>query len=796
MVGNETYERSHVSRKSGSCEIMEEPPHIGLKDGVVLDKTPTTVTSMGQLRTGSHDFNSDANFTASGSRDANCISGTIWCRGAPQAGPVGMGPGSTCTYKRGDSSQTTETWSQRSWLHQEIGSHSRGSESVELTPTLPVAADTIGDEAQQMGISTPYAPYGEVTPAAAESHAPKPGVAPTHSSLFYPHGFQCRPPVLLHYVSLAGWRTVPGGWDFFTHRRLKRGDVIGHAVRWLHNARPRDRFVFTISPVEPKAEGSVENMWEKLRKRFFGDPPAFASYRGKQVSHSHSEAECAGLDNCEPMSLPICLRTLLQRNTGNSASGDRAVHEQQRSVAGVEVVEVMHADVTAIDYSPRLLTSRLAIEVKAVYVYFFNSMEDVFDYYECPEALALIDQQERMGVSNTVPWDYPSDAKKSSGSVGSSARNSGVNTHPLTAPALSTRFRKPSNEKKVTSSSQHVDVNQRRVEPSHHRDDHISRKEPRLSGEECGHFVRQEWRSSSCCSTTAQEALPTSPNISAAPHTEAKCEGSQEVGGRGTLPGRYVHSRKVPMSTNMYFDTIVTLHSEDPDFNAVLREVLIPEPGTHPYTASPGEQRRLLSMYEGGMPAWTVFLAATGLPYRRALRLTFVGLVNLWPIVSLFVGLYDLYKHLPQMKVFLSSTLEPFLDWVEEHVAVRVSMMVTYIVSVCLTVASAFISFLSQFYLLELVLYPLSIFSFLLNPPARLLFNVLLTSLSIITSFLSLLWVTLKVLFVGPFLFVSHIAALDIGLFASAGGGSVIPAAVEGTSLTMKWWRAWQEFWV
>jgi len=58
---------------------------------------------------------------------------------------------------------------------------------------------------------------------------------------------------------------------------------------------------------------------------------------------------------------------------------------------------------------------------------------------------------------------------------------------------------------------------------------------------------------------------------------------------------------------------------------------------------------------------------------------------------------------------------------------------------------------------------------------------------SIVFSFVRLLLMSVKVLIIGPFMLVAQIAPLNVG--------SAVPAAMEGTSLTLKWWRAWQEFW-
>ncbi|KEG10545.1 hypothetical protein DQ04_03591000 [Trypanosoma grayi] len=607
------------------------------------------------------------------------------------------------------------------------------------------------------------------TSVASSRSAPSITTVPHHTSVFYPDGIEEQPPVLLHYLALSGWRTVAGGWDYFSHRRLEKGETVGHAVRWLHSARPRDRFVFVISPVERKAEGETVGMWGGLRDRVFGPPPAFAYKKGKLLKQPTAVSPAqAPHELLSPSARP--LSPVARRGGGNLS----------RSGSGVEVVEVRHEDVTALDYSPRLLSSRFAIETKAVYAYFFVSMEAACAYYDSLEDLDRIEEQIERGVTNITPQVRPDQTIKS-GSSCSFALDHLIST---AGPV----------ETEAATEVSHLGKNDRESSASPQNDAATESPDNVLGADEWD--VEQAMRGVRFPVVEIQAPRCKSPELMQ--RRKQKLQSTSHLTISPVAPLRrvalgetpFLRHRVMSTPTTVHFDTIVTVYSEDPNFNAVLRELLMPEPGTHPYTASLREQRRMLSMYETGMPSWTVFLASTGLPYRRVFRLTFVGLVNIWPVISLFVGLYDLYKHLPQMKAFVSTTLAPLLEWVEHRVTLRVSMLVTYILSVCLTVVTSFTSFLSQFYVLEIILFPLRLIGRLLQTPFALVFDLLWTFFSIIVSFLSLVLVTIKMLFVGPFLLVTHLAALDFG------GTTVLPAAAEGTSLTMKWWRAWQEFWV
>lgn len=139
--------------------------------------------------------------------------------------------------------------------------------------------------------------------------------------------------------------------------------------------------------------------------------------------------------------------------------------------------------------------------------------------------------------------------------------------------------------------------------------------------------------------------------------------------------------------TTTHTNTMVVIYSQDPYFTHMLRELLAPESGTEPsFTTSKLSQQRLLSLCEAGMPSWTIFFSRWGLPYRRWFRLLAVTLLNIWPLIALCVGAYDLYKHMPHLRNFMADWFAPLSEWVNRNFALSVSIYLTYMMSVSLTV--------------------------------------------------------------------------------------------------------------
>jgi hypothetical protein len=142
-------------------------------------------------------------------------------------------------------------------------------------------------------------------------------------------------------------------------------------------------------------------------------------------------------------------------------------------------------------------------------------------------------------------------------------------------------------------------------------------------------------------------------------------------------------------------DTVVTFYTQDPHFAAVLRELVLPggsatndNRGSHPFTDSEGERQRLLGMLEAGMPGWAIFCSRYGLFYHRRLRVAIVAAVNLWPLIALIVGLYDLYAHMPHLQEYLL----PLFSLYENSWPFRLLLYATYL----LTCIAYFISWIAS----------------------------------------------------------------------------------------------------
>lgn len=897
---------------------------------------------------------------------------------------------------------------------------------------------------------------------------PRQPAAPSqHNSLFYPRGVDTEPPVLLHYAQLGAWRTVAPASDYFAHRRCAQQEAVGHTVLWLHHAKPRDRLIVMITPVElrpPLDEGDcpedgapedlrsspsshhsdsphheshrlsrsgrrgtpglwngwhLRQKWRRQRRRLFGSPPAFA-YRKGIIAHQRdgsaaryaedallhvphgstpklvtisplSDSHCTTWDqqlDCSfgsgtpcsqgrdtasvlvpPMQLtPIsrgdlrqseramggaiswssplqppdtsapsdsvdtdCFRAqaplgcvpvlptqpqrvgtnplnplgtervewdeapcyalrhqgpgkrqgrpmtewipslvpvtpgtppkLLQLSPApfflrspRTGRGHRKTqspqhHSQCRPALrkhGVEVIEIRHEDITALDYAPRLTSSRFAIEAKVVYTYTFPSVADAVNYYGCPETLELMQAQLYAGPSTRAPHAAPAQARCSGEGAGGEdgakdpherngcrSSSSGTRWDPQSKAAAATV---PSEGSRRSSPSSYMNSLEDATgnTPSGPRDRRSARPPPLVGTPVAVSSARSTFPSppgrlqgaNAMADALRQQVggalAATSPTDTfSKPHPHL-CDGrpglspwaaiistSFGVANR-SLPPWLSHSHAAPQTPpgpetaacfplrppgatprlrSTHVNTIVSLYAADPNFNAVLRELLMPDPGTHPYTVSLEEQRRMLALYETAMPAWAIFLASTGLPYRRLFRLLYVGAVNIWPLISLAVGLYDLYKHLPQLKRFTARTLEPLAAWVDQRVTLRVSVLATYLLSVLLTIFSSLTSFLGQFYFVQILTLPLFKLLFAaMQLPFRVAFNTLWTATSIVISFIRLIIMTIRVLLIGPFLLVTNLAAM-------AQVSNVVPAAAEGASLTLRWWSAYQEFW-
>ncbi|KAG5504572.1 hypothetical protein JIQ42_06408 [Leishmania sp. Namibia] len=952
-----------------------------------------------------------------------------------------------------------------------------------------------------------------------------PQLVPTHESVFFPMGTDVIAPVLLHYLNVAGWSTIAGGRDYFSHRRLRGGEVAGHTVLWLHTAKPRDRFVFLVTPVLNREEASLERdtaaaaeqhrrcepssiagapppasgsegggspkpigasqgatraatttarwVWGKtakllqaLRTRVFGEAPwftygvktAYACSRIAYVDNNDSlsasgvttpsgdsrsvrsnddggdddddvadsasgnryggngtfrgstrclyqslrHAQMAGVGGSSlrestpsynmspalvaqqspdaspasvmsaassPTSLsPTSVGLVLSSPSRKQAATQNTSHaivsargssmlatpntglaplfpldrEKRRCgiyskyvwspmtgtaiaasvtlpvfppqpapspvpatsspvavstlspAAGVEVVVVAHADVTAMDYAPRLTSHRLSIEAKAAHTYFFRSLSDALAHYQCKDAMLLMKQQWAAGVTSQIPrpraaaprYQQQQEGQRQSSHMSAASRSSGRCSTRVRAASFSPD-REPSLHEDDESSilfSPTSRESPRATADAHSCQDSDCRETERLRcgsaaaasarrdfwGSENSETVRESTsadgglfgpplgpirhdtqppppslpdalssglRMPSVSTVTSPMAAPTKPqhprgspkcNIAAQsrPERSVSHSGTRDSGRAGlsrtttsrpspsfahraagarvttvsassddrlglTLgPQLHCQFPVQPLLTSSHGEVVVSVYTADPVFNTVLRELLVPEQGTHPYTANVAEQKRLLSMVEVGMPAWSIFYSSTGLPYRRLFRLLYSGLTNLWPLLSLAVGLYDLYKHLPQLKRFMEHTLEPITRWLEQRFTIRVSVLVTYLISVVVNIFSSLSSFVSQFYLVQLFSLPIvQLVLALLKLPFVIAFDTAWALATTVFTTVSLALQVVRVVVMAPLVLVMNVASLRDTF------GAAVPVALEGTSMSVKWWRAWMEFW-
>ncbi|CCW72192.1 unnamed protein product [Phytomonas sp. Hart1] len=540
-------------------------------------------------------------------------------------------------------------------------------------------------------------------------------------SVFYPLGLEREAPVILHYLQLGRWRTRVAGSDYFIHRRRRIGEVVGHTVRWLFNTKPRDRFVFIVDPVDDFLLHNDENdndqdsaskldntasrggrarrhplrrlslRWEGLQRRLFGAPPAFACDRQGLAKRCwvSSSSPSSSSDNDKDDSLRQPLSSSLPRFSHHHA---------------VESIEVLHADLTALDYAPRLHSRCFSMEAKVVRSYLFPSLRTALEHYGCGADLQAIRARHSAGISAQIP-------------------------------------------------QQPLDLN-------------------RTKGDRAKQQTRRVQSASSRWSS--ERAKGGSPRL---------------------------------VSTHR--EVVLSVFSADPLFDEVLREVLLPEAGSFPYAVSAAAQRRLLAMCESGIPRWA-FLP--GLPCRRFLYGLHVVLTNLGPLVAFAAGFYDLYWHLPQFTTVIARGLEPLARVVEARLALRRSVLATYLLSALWTSGDGLARVLSQLYLLQafgalysLLQLPLRVlwgvtgaFYSLLQFPLRVLWGVTGALCSLLQLPLRVLWgVTGALSNVFGLLYATTWALLTAIAWLVAMVRDVLGmkgmSGVEGISSTFGWWR---EFWL
>jgi hypothetical protein len=529
-------------------------------------------------------------------------------------------------------------------------------------------------------------------------------------------------------------------------------------------------------------------------------------------------------------------RTLSQRSVSPTQPGFPVASSPPPPAAvGVEVIEITHGDVTALDYAARLTSHRLSIEAKEVHTYFFPTLMDALVYYQCTAAMELMEEQWAAGMTSQIPRPQSSVAALRQQQPQQQRRNVPVDQSLVATsswppdgatqqvpsrstlcaaqpPSLASALRNASYGDVNTSNGdlKDGDVAPTRLFPPRSLPSLDAVASEQGSGER-GTALRLASGRRLIPSPTAVErhanlshyrapaplqrsavmgtplSTPTPPLLPPTPSLSSAQQQEEDEGGDGGAPQPSVQ----PRLTSTHREIIVSVYTADPVFNSVLRELLMPEPGTHPYTTSVAEQKRLLSMVEVGMPAWTIFYSSTGLPYRRLFRLLYSGMTNLWPLLSLAVGVYDLYKHLPQLKKFMERTLDPLTLWLERRFTLRFSVLATYLLSVVVTIFSSLSAFVSQFYVVQLLSLPIVQLVFaLVKLPFVLTFDLVWLATSTAFGTISLALQLVRVVVMAPVVFVVNLASLRETM------GVVAPAAVHGTSLSVKWWRAWSEFWV
>ena len=532
------------------------------------------------------------------------------------------------------------------------------------------------------------------SPRASQSEVARPETK--HWSIFYPHGIDEQDPPVLHYLHLGCWCTA--ACDYWRHRDPHEKENPGHRVSWLHIAKPRDRFVFLIEPVE---KAPAKSLWSVFWTMLYSTPPAFAVMGGKVLwSRGDLIGSPRDKDNCE----------------------------------GVEVVEVQHRDVTALDYCPSMTSTRLAIETRVVTTRWFKSRKSALIFYE----IVPVEPKEE-------PEEIPD--KRSFARDGRSETVSPRNF------SLS-----PPSQHAAKEGSEEIEAS-------------IHSSQSESAGREASRGLPANDR---------RQHTTTPPPI----HNVLNFKSSDSM-------EQLVDASSID---NYHYNTMVIVYTQDPHFNACIRELLMPEEGTFPFTRSLEEQKRLLTMCEAGMPSWCIFFSRFGLPYRRWFRLVAVAILNFWPLIALLVGLYDLYKHMPYLKEFLAEQLHPLTAWVEEHFTIRISFLVTYLFTVSFNMVGALHSFgKSMIALATLVLspaYPMLQLIFYLWVPIRYLWQFFTIVVKPFVLIAFSVWQGIVFFFTTPFTLMMTTLRL---IFATNQ-----PAVVQGVrsaSLLVQWWRTWLEFW-
>ncbi|CAD2221910.1 hypothetical protein AGDE_16394 [Angomonas deanei] len=404
------------------------------------------------------------------------------------------------------------------------------------------------------------------------------------------------------------------------------------------------------------------------------------------------------------------------------------------------------------DVQSKLNGCRWSLEVTEVHTYYYECMTDVLTYYQCVDDLLLIREQLEKGVSHRVP--YAEEEKE----------KNGKKKKKETTPEKKERSSYPTRRgvSVVADSELLLPPSPRRstvLPPPHHYNNTFS--------------------------------------LSDALRNEMHPQPSSEV-----ISRRH-------MSTHR--DTILSIYSSDPHFISLLREILLPPPGTHPYCASLASQKRLLKLFESGLPPWAVWVANSIGCYRRLHRVLYTILTNVWPILSLAVGVYDLYKHLPQLTHFVSHLVEPFSVFLQKHFKLKLSVWGAYLLSVVVSLSNTvyyyyYSSPLS--FLVWLVTPMVRLFYYvLLRLPFLLLFDLVGSLYRVVSSLLLVVFMTGKVVLLGPLLLVQYVLQVKppnltggsrlfrFLWYPFQGSGAASPPS-NISFLVSSWWGSVVTFWI
>ena len=84
-------------------------------------------------------------------------------------------------------------------------------------------------------------------------------------------------------------------------------------------------------------------------------------------------------------------------------------------------------------------------------------------------------------------------------------------------------------------------------------------------------------------------------------------------------------------------------------------------------------------MYENSLPSWTVVLAQYSPLYRPWMRHLVKIISFLASCITMAIGFYDLYMHFPVFRNFLNAHFHSWVEWLEEIIYIRMTILAGYI---------------------------------------------------------------------------------------------------------------------